>query len=861
MAGPQYVARYDRALRQAAQSQAAGRLAASFPVTLRDGSGAEQQVGTPFELMGPGDVEGLAPGTIVRRYPVPGAGDAEGAVPSAGSGPGKIALVEFADIDLPWRYTPQLPDGDTLRPWLVLVVGEPGAGGIAVRPDGTVAIAPKVLVRHPLSQSSSWAHVHEVGSFTRSRLLCPAELLVSTRYVAVLVPAFTAAGAPAWADQPGGTVTLPCFDAWSFATGADGSFLALAQQLTGVTAAALTTRAGGRKFGRAELGYEHRATGAAFALQAAGALRAPSDEIPDPADEPPSADVAADVAALLDQSLIPSPDGRDVITAPDYPAGFRQGGTTSADGGGWAQQVVEDPRLRGAAGLGAWNAIAWQERIVDAAASVLGDTTIAAERIRALALGVMVSRSLWRRRVPEDPVHRLVVLAPSLPKLPAAGGGFVGNQLAGHTPQLGPTLLSLAARRALRAGTGRSRLARPGAHAVPALVAVAADCPDRTLGYDVLESPEPEPGDPWGAVKEAIYAATDEPHLAEAVLEHMPQDERLLARWVAAVLSVMAPDADGRVDEERVLEAAARRRYPALDLSIEGWREVPDEFAPPCGLVDVHTLGEAVGAAVDPTVSEPPAARRVWATMPGVRSLRPLAVEPELDIPLWSFLSQESPDWMLPGVGDLREHEVIGVETNPMFVRALLLGANHQVASELRWRNVPLVPGSSPLRRFWQRVRDPVGAAGADTGLDIRPVRSWSPTVRLDDVSLTPTGLGSEAVVVFRSPIFRRFPSTVVYLYPAARDWTPPWPGMALDAARRIDPTFTGTIGPDVTFFGFPVNASALKRHWVVLEEPPPGYTFYSQDQSVPGGTKAHSGGYAKRRFALPVRVLIGPLL
>ena len=51
-------------------------------------------------------------------------------------------------------------------------------------------------------------------------------------------------------------------------------------------------------------------------------------------------------------------------------------------------QLRSDPRLRGAAGLGAWNAIEWQDRIADAAAAKAGDLAIARDRIRHVAFGV-----------------------------------------------------------------------------------------------------------------------------------------------------------------------------------------------------------------------------------------------------------------------------------------------------------------------------------------------------------------------------------------------------------------------------------------------------------------------------------------
>ena len=511
-------------------------------------------------------------------------------------------------------------------------------------------------------------------------------------------------------------------------------------------------------------------------LSAAGALRVPADPPPDPADVPPPPEVAADVAAL--QTPIVSPDGRKVITAPDYPGAFRPLEPPPAAAGTWPAQLTEDPRLRGAAGLGAWTAIAWQDRIADAAAVRLGDTTSAAERIRALALGVTASRSLWRRRVPADPGQALAVLAPALGRLPAEGVGSTtvlgairqrhSTDASGPTsPQLAPALFSSAARRAMRPGTARSSLAAPGQSSVATLVSVAAGCPDATDPGDALEKqhPDPEP-DPLRNAREAIHAATEDPDFAESVADRLLVDREVEPHALAAVLLAMQPGPDGRIDHEALDRLLDTRDFPPLPEPDGAWEETPDEFAPECAPVDVGRLGDLVVAAINPTVAEPPAAIRVFAALPGVRSMRPLEVEPEIDIPLWSFLSTASPDWMLPGVGDLAKHEVIAVETNPLFVEALLVGANKQTTEELRWRNVPLRPRSSPLRRFWQRT-DRTPGGNPDAVHDIRPIRQWSDASALGDPALTPGARSSEAVVVFKSPIFTRYPTTVVYLYDA----------------------------------------------------------------------------------------------
>jgi hypothetical protein len=222
-------------------------------------------------------------------------------------------------------------------------------------------------------------------------------------------------------------------------------------------------------------------------------------------------------------------------------------------------------------------------------------------------------------------------------------------------------------------------------------------------------------------------------------------------------------------------------------------------------------------------------------------------------VPLWSFLSDDSPDWMLPGAGDLIDGDVVALSTNPTFVEALLVGANHQATAELRWRNVPLVTRWSPLRKFWQRKANE---------MDIVPIKTWPDTAALGTPALVPPQREAEAVVVFRTSLFRRYPATVVYLYPAPPNWAAP-PETDDLTDDRVPPTFTGTIGKDITFFGFPVKPDALKTHWV--EEPPAGYRFYQNAVKpplpVPAALANSASNFAYQRFALPVRVLISELM
>lgn len=863
---PAYFARDEKALRIAAKPTVVnGRLQGTAAVDIADLNNAADKRPAPaqYELFGPGDVVRLGGGAITRRFPAPGSSDAEET---------KMALVEFGAIDLPWRYTPEAAAGERLRPWLVLVVGRRGPDEIILRPDGRVGLGLTTQTAHNLSGSWKWAHVHEVNGRQIARVLGPLGMAAETEYVACVVPAFKADGSDAWtAAAP---VTSDCYDHWTFRTGPKGDFPELAERLH---KAELIPIDPAHPFGRAEVIYVRRGSGAParFVFEAAGALRLPPDPAgpPDPADAPPDPVVAAEVAALTNR--IVTPDGRGVITAPRYGDPF----TTVADEtvfppNGWIDQLRKDPRARGAAGLGAWNAIEWQDRIADAAAAKAGELAVAHDRIRHVALGVEASRSIWRRRVPKlpadlgaDPAKTqaaaaalVAVLGPVLGRLPT-GGGTVLDGIAGRTPQLGRALFASAARRVLRPGPARTARAKTGAGDLGAMLQVANDCPKAaTDPADIRTGRDVVPGDVERAVKEAVVAAAGGDHvLAGRILDRLGKGGGVpFSGDLAAALRALAPGKDGRPDPRAVDAFLGGEQHPDLSQSVDGWTAWVDERTrrEPCAPISLVGLALAVAAAVDPTADPAPAVRRVLGTLPGFTHVGPVEIEPELDLPLWSFLSQRSPDWMLPGAGDLKEGDVVGLATNPAFVDALLTGANQQTTGELRWRNIPLVTRWSPLRKFWQR---------ASNEYNIVPIKGWPAAEPLGSLALAPPGRGSEAVVAFKTPLFRRYPATVVYLYEAADStFPPPAEGAPLDPSKRKDHTFTGTVGDDITFFGFPIDPLALAKYWVVLEEPPAGYRFYDDTATLkppPKPDNTHSADYAYNHFAPPVRVLIGPLL
>ena len=273
MANIEFVS-YERSSAAGGATPEGNRLKGRVPFKLDELHGGQHaDIDVEFLLMGPEDVGGLKPGAVRRTYPAHGAFGVE---------TNKCVYVEFAATDLPWRYTSATADGNSLTPWLALVVGTPAE--VVLLPGGSVVLAPgAVITEHPLAQLSRWAHVQDYGGVRVSRLVSPRVLKTMTSYVAVLVPA----GGNA---LPAGT-RIPAYYAWQFTTSDfPGSFRELAQRLyalkpqpakIGFAALAYQTATGQTTLGAGALGWRRPdrpdcpAAGSVVGARE-GALQAPS---------------------------------------------------------------------------------------------------------------------------------------------------------------------------------------------------------------------------------------------------------------------------------------------------------------------------------------------------------------------------------------------------------------------------------------------------------------------------------------------------------------------------------------------------------------------------------------------------------
>jgi hypothetical protein len=838
----------------------AGRLSAELELTARDADHpSDSAVRTlVYDLFGPGDVTGLSPGAVVHTYPSQGARNVE---------INKAVYAELAAPDLPWRHTLALPQGKALRPWIVLLVGTAEEIEVA---GGTARLQPSVLDAHRLADSARGAHVEQDSTGRPvARLLSSRALEPDRDHVAVIVPAYTAAGAPGWPSPAARAVELAAYHHWTFHTRAGGDFATLARRLR--------LRDAGSELGSSEVAYGPLP--AAPALRVRGALvstkAAPLVALPP--------NVAADVAALTS----PSGDAaHPVLGLPDH-AGPWPPAPPSPPPPGWRDTLRSDYRVRAVAGIGTEAAMVNEELLSRQAGLLAGAYEEVADRLRRLRLGLLASRSLWKRRMPTDASRRLGVLGPALRDVLAASGP-VADVMEHEDRALERSLFSSAAQRALRRrGTDPAASAAAPSGGVGAALRLAAAAPARLARSvptalhtdafarqtkrpaldDSLARPAPATRT-LSAAANRLATAFDRRGLDQDTVTFLNRSlkavtDRFAASRAAPILPLLGLVDSGGArpsrDHLRVLGAALSAEPDSDDLAALGELVSRVPAQPVATAYDLAGASAQIASAFDPTVSRPSMVDRVLAGVADTAGIveadptNPVELKPDLDLPAWQFLRDNAPEWLLPGAGTVGPDSVVGLTTNPAFVDAFLLGLNAQLVAELRFRNYPLIPAWTPVRTFWDRANAAMG--GIDD--DILDISSWPPESEFGAAShQTPSAASADLVVLFYTPLFREYPGTLVYLVPASRDASGKldWSKAPSFSSPQF-PTFQGRISPDQTFFGFDLDPKLGAERWVVLEETVSGRRFFNAASRPSSAT--NGADLAAQTVSAPRRVLI----
>jgi hypothetical protein len=200
---------------------------------------------------------------------------------------------------------------------------------------------------------------------------------------------------------------------------------------------------------------------------------------------------------------------------------------------------------------------------------------------------------------------------------------------------------------------------------------------------------------------------------------------------------------------------------------------------------------------------------------------------------MYAPLRDLSQDLLLPGLETVGPETVLGLQTNERFVEAYMVGLNHEMGRELLWRGFPTDQRGTYFTHFWDADeaaiddlnlwgRQALGAGAAKSG-------------------------GDQFVLLLRSALLRRYPNAVIYMTPALSVAG----GLAPDPLPEHEkmPSFSGSMQPDICFFGFPLSSAAATGddgkggHYLVIQEHPTEPRFGLNAGAAPTGVSYLSVG------------------
>jgi hypothetical protein len=798
-------------------------------------------------LRGPADVVGIDANQVVRTDPPPATTSFE---------PNCFPSIEFDRPDFPWLFTPARanPTGK-LRPWLCLIVVQKQSGVTLVSVSETPL--PSLRIAAPatpaqelpdLNECWAWSHAQvaaDVPGQTQisaalngpselsiSRLVCPRILAANTEYLACVVPTFelgrksglgiaiedadlTAANAlaPAWSFTPSPPlqVELPVYYHWEFRTGQAGDFESLARRLTPGVPLGLGTR----PIDVSRPGFP--AAGATTQDMQGALLPIPPASSTSPVLPRPFQTTLASIINEPSRTQAANPNADPLLAPPIYGRWYAGRGTVAPTGTTWLDQLNLDPRWRVAAALGTRVVQEHQEALMASAWEQAAELHSANQRLRQFQVSMAVCESLHARhasRLPEETMLR--VAAPAYGRLyQPAGPSLLAAQRSSQLPvaatrsamrrigrQRGPLTRRLAAhgftRVADNSWIARLNLMGPMPSIVPVAPPPTNYCVLPTFPTQHLGADHP-PGDSYFGVFRVSAERTPVSPPGPAVLVQGKTEVPGLFR--AAAIAHLA-----RAFAPRALPVA-----PQLTAFPDVTSLVLQQTHPRVALPPLVNAILATGDNVLP------------ATAPGVTpvGVETLMVSPSFSQPMYEPLRDLSQNFLLPGLETVSPDTVLGLQTNRPFVESYMVGLNHELGRELLWRGYPTDQRGTYFDHFWG-----LGVPNAAPA-DIADLNTWNTRSLGDPSGASPT---DEFVMLLRSALLQRYPNAVVYLTPALTRGTPPAPvTLAPDEvpAHEIPPIFSGSMPPDVSFFGFPISTEAATGadgtpgYYVIIQEHP----------------------------------------
>ena len=276
----------------------------------------------------------------------------------------------------------------------------------------------------------------------------------------------------------------------------------------------------------------------------------------------------------------------------------------------------------------------------------------------------------------------------------------------------------------------------------------------------------------------ALFVGGQQAHqqLAETVTAGMTRAGRPTP--MAAALAALLPEtaAPPSATLRRLTRnAGAETSAPHVRAQLDQALAMTPERTPPGPAAPADTMATAIGAiaaAVD-TAAAPP------------------TFTPDFVTPVSGLLYDYFPEFFLPGTGDIHANTIALLGVNAGFVEAFMLGLNHEMGRELRWRGYPADPRGTVFRNFWDRH------AWGDGAPDLPPVAEWGAATRLG------THLrqdGTPTLLLLRGDLLKRFPGAAVYAEQAV--WKD---GLPARGGPQRAPLFLMSLPPDIVLVAFDI--------------------------------------------------------
>ena len=746
----------------------AGRLNLPYDVEIAANGGADPpRIEISAELRGPGDVESVDRSMITRIEPEPGL---------RGFEPSYMPFVEFTDADFPWRYTLDNSGGTRRKPWLALICLTSDEFEYVPRGNGPLSRARILNVEASLPDlEQSWAHAHvqlnlaangsndiadaleNQASQSFARLICPRQLEPQTAYSMFLVPTYEAgrlAGlgrppdaspfdAPAWTQDPV-AINLPIYQHWSFTTDALEDLELLLRRLKAIKADEGDEPGAAKRASSANPGYypAYSNPGASFEIQ--GAMRQPGKRQEGYNTDPVLADAITDTLDAVISGEGDEDDGNDPLVA-FPPHGFRYKpekavSKSRASRNEWFDRINLDLKFRHAAGLGARVVRENQDVFAHICWTQYDDVVAANEKLARLQLSEALVKNITDKRFAKLSSDVALSLAEPIQ-------GFVRDEA------------KLSVSEGLRAkgvpGSFASRALRR--QAAKRTTASPSDGGGKTV-------PTPRiPGD--------LSVSVNPPAQLDLQRESTVVVGRGLGDAVRVPLTQLLGDS--------AFEGVSRVRTRAVTV---------EQFAsstliqPMTDMLTVLPAAKAKFSVGGLTEKESAAIKPIWRA-------------PSVHLPLADFLKDVDRNAILSDVDKMPENTVALFEENRRFIEAFMVGANHEMNNELRWREFPTDMRGTIFKRFWNRHRPPDDIHGDD----IAEIHTWRDTLGRH-FPPADTDKAENLIVVIRGDVVRKLGDPIMVVNVADGDaWQE---GMGQDH----EPVFMGKLGREIAYFGFDVS-------------------------------------------------------